>query len=182
MTAFDFMVIGVVGLSTVLAFMRGFVRVFVSLAAWVLGVVGAVRFSEVVGGMLPDFGETPATRYIVAFVLILVGVLIVGALLGYLLSRLLRAVGLGFLDRMLGAVFGAARGLLIAVILVLFAGMTTAPRTDWWQNSLTSPPLTMAALTLRPWLPKAWADRIDYSPRERRPAKSVVKAPPKAGI
>ena len=71
MTAFDFMVIGVVGLSTVLAFMRGFVRVFVSLAAWVLGVVGAVRFSEVVGGVLPDFGETPATRYIAAFSLIL---------------------------------------------------------------------------------------------------------------
>jgi membrane protein required for colicin V production len=176
MTAFDFMVIGVVGLSAVLAFVRGFIRVFVSLAAWVIGVVGALRFSELVGGMLPDFGETPATRYVAAFALILVGALIVGALLGFLLSRLVRAVGLGFLDRTLGALFGIARGLLIAVIIVLFAGMTTAPRKDWWQNALTSPPLTAAALMLRPWLPKAWADRIDYSPRERRPAKSVVKA------
>jgi membrane protein required for colicin V production len=176
MTAFDFMVIGVVGLSAVLAFMRGFVRVFVSLASWVIGVVGALRFSELVGGMLPDFGETPATRYVTAFALILIGVLIAGALVGYLLSRLVHAVGLGFLNRTLGALFGIARGLLIAVILVLFAGMTTAPRMDWWQNALTSPPLTVAALTLRPWLPKAWADRIDYSPRERKPAKSVVKA------
>ena len=176
MTAFDFMVIGVVGLSAVLAFLRGFVRVFVSLAAWIIGVVAALRYSELVGGMLPDFGETPATRYVAAFALILVGVLIVGALLGFLLSRLVQAVGLGFLDRTLGALFGIARGLIIAVILVLFAGMTTAPRMDWWQNALTSPPLTAAALTLRPWLPKAWADRIDYSPRERRPAKSVVKA------
>jgi membrane protein required for colicin V production len=176
MTAFDFMVIGVVGLSTVLAFLRGFVRVFVSLAAWIIGVVGALRYSEIVGGMLPDFGETPATRYVAAFALILVGVLIVGALLGFLLSRLVRAVGLGFLDRTLGALFGIARGLIIAVILVLLAGVTTAPRMDWWQNALTSPPLTAAALTLRPWLPKAWADRIDYSPRERRPAKPVVKA------
>ena len=176
MTAFDFMVIGVVGLSTVLAFMRGFVRVFMSLAAWVIAVVGALRFSELVGSMLPDFGETPATRYVAGFALILIGVLIVGALVGHLLSRLVQAVGLGFLDRTLGAIFGVARGLLIAVILVLFAGMTTAPRMDWWQNALTSPPLTAAALTLRPWLPKAWADRIDYSPRERRPAKAVVKA------
>lgn len=176
MTAFDFMVIGVVGLSTVFAFMRGFVRVFVSLAAWVVGVVAALRYSEFVGGKLPDFGEVPATRYVLAFALILVALLIVGALAGFVLSRLVRAVGLGFLDRALGAIFGFARGLLIAVILVLFAGLTTAPKMVWWQNSLTGPELTTAALALRPWLPKAWADRLDYSPRERPPAKAVVKA------
>lgn len=175
MTAFDFMVIGVVGLSTLFGFVRGFVRVFVSLAAWVLAVVGAIRFSEVVGGMLPDLGETPATRYIVAFALILVLVLIVGALIGFLLSRLVRAVGLGLLDRSLGAVVGFARGLLVAVILVLLAGLTTAPKTDWWQNSLTAPILTTSALRLRPWLPKVWADRLDYGPRERRATKPVVK-------
>jgi membrane protein required for colicin V production len=177
MTAFDLMVIGVVGLSTVLAFMRGFVRVFVSLAAWIVAVVGAVRYSEVIGGMLPDFGETQGTtRYVAAFALILIGVLIVGGLVGYLLSRLVRSVGLGFLDRIVGAIFGLARGLLIAVLFVLFAGLTTLPRTDWWQNSVTSPALTAAALTLRPWLPRAWAERLDYGPRERRPGKSVVKA------
>jgi membrane protein required for colicin V production len=175
MSAFDFLVIGIVGLSTVLAFMRGFVRVFVSLLAWILGVVAAVRFSGVVGGMLPDFGETPATRYVAAFALILVGVLIVGALAGFILSRLVRAVGLGFLDRTLGAIVGVARGVLIAVLLVLFAGLTTAPKMDWWQNSVTSPILTTAALALRPWLPKAWADRLDYGPWERRSNKAVVK-------
>ncbi len=176
MTAFDLMVFGVVGLSTVLAFLRGVVRVLVSLVAWVVAILGAIRFSGPVGGMLPNFGATPATRYVVAFALILVVVLIAGALIGYLLSRLVRAIGLGFLDRMLGAIVGVARGVLIAVILVLFAGLTTAPKTDWWQNSLTSPILTETALRLRPWLPRAWADRLDYQPRERRPAKSVVKA------
>ncbi len=175
MTAFDFVVIGVVGLSAVLAFARGFVRVFVSLAAWVVAVVAAVRFAEFGGGLLPDLGEALATRYVVAFAVILVGVLILGALVGYLLSRLARAAGLGFLDRSLGAIFGVARGVLIAVILVLLAGMTAAPKTDWWQNSLTSPALTRAALMLRPWLPRAWAARLEYSPRERQPAKTVVK-------
>jgi membrane protein required for colicin V production len=176
MTAFDLMVIGVVGLSTVFAFVRGFVRVFVSLLAWVIGVVGAIRFSGAVGALLPDFGEAPATRYVVAFALILVAVLIIGALAGFVLSRLVRAAGLGFLDRVLGAIAGLARGILIAVILVLFAGLTTAPKQDWWQNSLTSPILTTAALSLRPWLPKVWADRLDYSPGERRPSKAVVKS------
>lgn len=182
MSALDLMVIGVVGLSMVMAFLRGFVRVFVSLAAWVLAVVAAVRFSEAVGPMLPNLGEAPATRYIAAFALILVVVLIVGAIVGAILSRLVRAVGLGFLDRTLGAVVGFVRGVLIAVVLVLLAGMTTAPRMDWWQNSLSAPPLTTAALALRQWLPKAWADRLDYSPRERRPAKAVVKQPPSKGL
>jgi membrane protein required for colicin V production len=176
MTAFDFVVIGIVGLSTVLAFMRGFVRGFISLAAWLVAVAGAIRFAEVVGGMLPDFGETPALRYVAAFALILIGALIVGALVGYVLSRLVRAVGLGSLDRALGAIFGVARGLLIAVVLVLLAGMTTAPKTDWWQNSLMSPALTAAALAMRPWLPKVWAEHLDYGPRERRSPKAVVKA------
>ena len=176
MTAFDLMVIGVVGLSTVLAFVRGFVRVFISLVAWIVAVAGAIHYSEAIGALLPDFGETQGTtRYVVAFAIILICVLVIGALIGFLLSRLVRSVGLGFLDRALGAIFGLARGLLVAVLFVLLAGLTTLPRTDWWQNSLTSPALTAAALTLGPWLPKVWAERLDYGPRERRPAKSVVK-------
>ena len=176
MTAFDLMVIGVVGLSTVFAFWRGFVRVTASLAAWVIAVLAALRFSDRVGSLLPDLGETEGTRYVLAFALILVGVLIVGALAGFLLSRLVSAVGLRFLDRLLGAALGFARGILIAVVVVLFAGLTTLPKKDWWQNALSSPALTTAALSLRPWLPKAWADRLDYGTGERRPARPVVKA------
>lgn len=175
MTAFDFLAIGIVGLSTVFAFWRGFTRVFASFAAWVVGVLAAIHFSPLIGTMLPDFGESPAMRYVVAFAIILVVVLIIGALVGFFISRIVRAVGLGFLDRSLGAIFGLARGVLIAVLLVLFAGLTTLPRSDWWQNALSSPALVAAALNLRPWLPRAWADRLDYGHGERRPAKPVVK-------
>jgi len=182
MTAFDFIVVGILGLSTVAAFMRGFVRVAASLAAWVLGFLAALHFSSAVGALLPDFGETPATRYVVAFMLILLIVLIVGALIGFLVSRLLHAIGLGFLDRFLGAVIGLARGLIIAVFLVLLAGLTSLPTKDWWQNAWLAPPFTMAALSLRPWLPKPWAERLDYSGKERRPVKPVGKTGTRADI
>jgi len=175
MTAFDFFVIGIVGLSALTAYLRGFVRVAASLAAWVIGLIAALRFSDALGAMLPSFGEAPATRYVVAFVLILIGVLIVGALVGFALSRAVRAMGLGFLDRFLGAIFGVARGLVITVLLVLLAGLTALPTKNWWQNALLSPPLTTAALSLRPWLPKVWAEHLDYNGKERRPAKPVVK-------
>lgn len=175
MTAFDFIVIGIVGVSTIAAFLRGFVRVAASLAAWVLGLLAALDFSSPLGAMLPDFGETPTARYVVAFVLILLVVLIAGALIGFVMSRLLRTIGLGFLDRFLGAVVGLARGLVIVVFLVLLAGLTALPAKDWWQNAWSSPPFMMAALSLRPWLPKPWAERLDYGSKQRRPAKPVGK-------
>jgi membrane protein required for colicin V production len=176
MTAFDFVVIGVVGISTLMAFMRGFMRVVASLVAWVVGLLAAVRLASPVGGMLPDFGGTPAIRYVVAFIVILVAALIVGALIGYVLSRLLELAGLGFINRALGAVVGFARGIVIVVLLVLLAGLTELPRADWWQNAWLSRPFVTAALTVRPCVPRAWAERLDYSGKERRPAKAVVKA------
>jgi membrane protein required for colicin V production len=175
MTAFDFIIVGIVGLSTIAAFLRGFIRVAASLAAWILGFLLALRFSEHLGAMLPDLAGTPAARYVEAFVLIILAALVVGAIAGFVLAKLLRAVGLGFLDRFLGALFGLARGLLVAVFLVLLAGTTSLPTRDWWQNALLSPIFVTAALSLRPWLPAAWADQLDYSGKGRRPAGPAQK-------
>ena len=171
MTAFDLIVIGIVGLSTVFAFWRGLIRVVMSLVALVAAVLGAIQFSPAVANMLPALSDNPVTRYLAAFVLIFIVVVIVGSLLGWALSRAIRAIGLGFVDRLLGAVFGVARGVLIVVIAVLLAGLTTLPRQQWWQNALFAPPLVIAALSLRPWLPQALAQRLDYGPGDVRPAR-----------
>ena len=162
MTAFDLVVIGVVGLSALLGFVRGFVRVVVSLAAWVIAALAAIHFSEALGAGLPEFGGGPAARYVAAFGLIAIVVLIAGALTGWLLSRAVRAIGLGFLDRLLGALAGVARGVLLVVLGVLLAGLTDLPQRDWWQNATLAPALVTAALSLRPWLPKPWAEALEY--------------------
>jgi membrane protein required for colicin V production len=177
MSAFDLIVIGIVGLSTVFAFWRGLIRVVMSLVALVAAVLAAIQFSPAVADMLLALGDNPVTRYLAAFALIFLVVVIIGSLLGWVLSRAIRAIGLGFVDRLLGAVFGVARGVLIVVIAVLLAGLTTLPRQEWWQNALLAPPLVIAALSLRPWLPQALAQRLDYGgPGEVRPGR-----PAKAG-
>lgn len=176
MTAFDFIVIGIIGLSTLFAFARGFVRVVISLAAWVVALVAAFQYADTLVTWLPALGGAPRVRYIAAFVLIVVVVLLVGALLGWVLSRLVRAVGLGFVDRTLGAVLGLVRGLLIVVIGVLIAGLTTFPQQEWWRHSMFAPALVDAALSLRPWLPQGWAEQLAFPRSERKPAKSVVQA------
>ena len=176
MSAFDLIVIGVIALSTIVAFWRGLIRVVMSLVALIAAVLAAMQFSPAVAALLPALGD-PVTRYVAAFALIFIVVALVGALLGWVLSRAIRAIGLGFVDRLLGAVFGVARGVLIVVIAVLLAGLTTLPRQEWWQNALLAPPLVIAALSLRPWLPQALAKRLDYGPGDSKPGR-----PAKTGV
>jgi membrane protein required for colicin V production len=179
MTAFDLVFIGIVGLSTVFAFWRGLIRVVMSLVGLVAAVLAAIHLSPSASNILTALSDNPVTRYLVAFALIFIVVALIFALFGWLLWRTIRAIGLGFVDRVLGAVFGVARGVLIAVIGVLLAGLTTLPRQDWWQNALFAPPLVVAALSLRPWLPQALAQRLDFGPsgsRPGRPAKPGVQA------
>jgi membrane protein required for colicin V production len=177
MTAFDLVFIGIVGLSTVFAFWRGLIRVVMSLAGLVAAVLAAIHLSPAMSNMLTMLSDKPVTRYLVAFALIFIVVALIFAVLGWLLSRVMRAIGLGFVDRLLGAVFGVARGVLIAVIAVLLAGLTTLPREEWWQNALFAPPLVIGALSLRPWLPQALAQRLDYGPGGSKPGR-----PAKAGV
>ena len=163
MTGLDIAIIAVVLLSTVLAMVRGVVRELVALAAWFVGLAAAISFSGVVAEQLGWINVPPLARELLAFVLILVLVLIAGALTGALLRGAVRAIGLRFLDRFLGGVFGLMRGVLAVLVFALLAGITTLPQRDWWQNSMFGPALGVAALSLRPYLPPSWASRLNYS-------------------
>jgi len=79
-------------------------------------------------------------------------------------------------DRFLGSIFGLARGLLLVLAFVLVAGLTSVPRADWWQNATLAPPFVVLALSLKPWLPPQWADRLDYSREGARSAPVKIKA------
>lgn len=174
MTVFDGAVLGVIALSMLFAFVRGVTRELIALLAWVLGFFAAVAFTPLVGAWLPDFGASPVVRYLVAFVVILIAALLLGALVAWPLSSVIRKAGLGFVDRFLGAVFGIARGLVLVMAFVLIAGLTTLPRQEWWQNAALAKPLAVAALSLAPWLPRQWAEQLDYS----RDGRTLPRAAP----
>jgi membrane protein required for colicin V production len=91
----------------------------------------------------------------------------------------IRKSGLGFVDRFLGGIFGAARGMVVVLAFVLIAGLTALPRQDWWQNAALAPALAAAAMAASPWLPEAWAQKLDYS-REGRNLRKAAEPQPKA--
>ena len=171
MTAFDYCVLAAVLFFAVIGLVRGIARELIALAAWVAAIVLAFLFGNEVAAWLPGLADAPLAKQLIAFALIFVATLATGALLGYTLAKAIRAIGLGVLDRLLGAMFGAAKGGAIALLFVLVAGVTTLPRSEWWQNSMLAPALATAALALRPWLPAAWAERLDYSRGGQRPAR-----------
>jgi membrane protein required for colicin V production len=174
-TPFDLAILALILLSTLFAFIRGVVRELIALVSWVVGFVGALAFAPAVGGWIPEIPGYPAVRYLIAFAVILIAALVIGAIIAGPLARVIRAAGLGFVDRFLGSIFGVVRGLLLILGFVLVAGLTALPRADWWQNSALAPPFVVGALALKPWLPERWAERLDYS-RDGAPRAPAQKA------
>jgi membrane protein required for colicin V production len=174
-TGFDWLVIAIIFASALLAFLRGVIKELLALASWVVGLGAAFLFAGPVGALLPEMQEHPYLRYLIAFLGILVGVLVIGALIAWALRGGVQAIGLGFIDRGLGAVFGVARGLLIVFAFVIIAGSTGLSTQDWWQNSILAPWLARGALALKGNLPPVWADHLDSALGRKAPAPGTVK-------
>lgn len=162
MTSFDFVVSGIVVLSMLLGIMRGGVKEILSLAAWIAAFIMAKAFAETAAGWMPAMISNPSLRYLGGFVLVFVIVMAVAMLLSLLLAESLKAAGLGAMDRLLGLIFGAARGMVIVLTLVLLAGLTALPKTDLWRHALFAPPLVKLAIMVKPWLPESLVQHIQF--------------------
>lgn len=162
MTWLDYAVFAVMAVSILWAAWRGLVREVISLAAWVIAFLAANLFAGPLSEVLPDSIPSPELRAVVAFLAVFIGALMVATLFALLLSKIVHAVGLGSLDRVLGTLFGVARGLLILLAFALLSGLTTLPFQPAWRDSLTGTLLAQAALALKPWLPPAFAARLRY--------------------
>ena len=162
MTWLDYAVIGVFAVSMVLGAWRGLVREVVSILGWVVAFLAANLFAGPLGPSMPNAIPTPELKLAAAYAAIFVVAVLVTSLAGLLLSKIVSAVGLGGIDRTLGAAFGAARAALIVVAATLIAGLTSAPREAWWRGSACGKTLVQIALALKPLLPPAFTDRLRY--------------------
>jgi membrane protein required for colicin V production len=162
MTWLDYAVLGVMGVSILWGLWRGLVREVISLAGWVIAFLAANLFAGPLADTLPQSIPRPELRLLVAYVGVFIVTLLVSKLFALVLSKLVQAVGLGGLDRAMGALFGLARGALIVVAFALVAGLTTLPASPVWRQSTTGPWLAACAQVLKPWLPPAFAERLRY--------------------
>ena len=125
----DYCLLVILLVSTWMAARKGFSREVIGLAAALAGLVLGMWFYGLVGSFLMPYVSSARVANLLGFLVIVFGVLLVGGLLAWIVSRFLRTVGLSFFDRLLGAGFGLARGLLIAIAL-LTAWMAFGPEVD----------------------------------------------------
>jgi len=157
MSPVDWIIIAGVGLSVLLGILRGFVREVLSLAGWIVGIWLAIRFAPSLGNHLPFDTPWAEVRTAIAALVIVVATVFVAALIGWLASKLLSAVKLSGTDRLLGAIFGLVRALLIVVLVALFAGRTALAQQPWWRESVLVPHVEAAVRLATPLLPSALA-------------------------
>jgi membrane protein required for colicin V production len=138
MDLFDWFLLALLAYSTIMAFLRGIILELFTLGGLVVGILLASWNYKHVAEFLERLITTPATAEIIAFLLIVVVVMILSTILGKALNRTAHAIGLGFFDRLLGAVFGLARGCLFGVA-ILMAVAAFRPHSTWVENSRLSP-------------------------------------------
>jgi membrane protein required for colicin V production len=158
----DIAIIALVVLSAVLSLFRGFVKEALALASWLVALWIAMIFYEDVAGALAKWISEPSLQKIIAFSILFITVLLIGAVINYLAGKLVVKTGLAGTDRMLGVIFGMARGAVIVAILVLLAGLTPMPHDPWWQDSQLLKYFQDFAIWMRNYLPKEIADNISY--------------------
>ena len=133
----DIALIGVILVSALIGLARGLVREVLSLVVWVAALGLAWLYHRELAELLTAQISQPAMRLAVAFVCIVIAVLIVGAILGWLLTLALDRTGMSAIDRTLGLVFGAARGGVLVAMAVYLASLTPMPEEPWWKESST---------------------------------------------
>ena len=158
----DLIVLLVLVLTVVRGLMRGMIDTLFSLVAWMLAFVSGKWGALMVAPLLPIGIETPAIRYFAGFSIVFLVVLIGVLLAGHALASLVKSVGLGGADKMLGGVLGLAKGLVILVGLTLAAGLTSLPRTEFWKQAALSGSLQATALRALPLLPADVAQQVRF--------------------
>lgn len=137
MIVIDWMIVGVLAISSLISLKRGFTKEAMSLASWVAALLIARLFSDNLATLLTGWLVNEAHRYTAAFVILFLATLVVGSLINHLLGEFVRLTGLSGMDRILGVVFGLLRGIIIVVALLALGRLIALDQ--FWQDSTLVP-------------------------------------------
>jgi membrane protein required for colicin V production len=161
LSAVDWILLAVLGLSLLLGLWRGIVQEVLSLVGWVAAFYISQMYAPMAAAWLPMEGSSQMLRYAAGFVVVFVAVLVATVLVSWVVKKLISAVGLGPLDRLLGSVFGLMRGVVILLAVTVLVGMTPMRDTEAWKQAQGTQWLQQFLHVLKPVLP---ADFGKYLP------------------
>jgi membrane protein required for colicin V production len=168
----DYFIIAVIALSVLFSLVRGFVKEAISLGTWIAAFWVALTFTDTLARWFTAI-DSSTVRIILAFALLFIAILVIGAVINHVVGALVDKTGLSGTDRLIGAVFGFGRGLVVVAALVLVAGWTKLPSTPTWSQSRFLPYVNPVAVWLDGMLPS------DFDPGKVGD-KTVEAAKPKS--
>jgi membrane protein required for colicin V production len=125
----DLVIIIILGMSMVSGFINGLVREVASLAALILGIWGAIRFSGFTAAKLYDFFDMTGQYVgIIAFIITFGIIVVIIHFIGIIADKIVDAVALGFINRLLGMVFGLLKSILVLSIIFVILNAIDARR------------------------------------------------------
>jgi len=138
--AVDIAIVVIIAVSGGISLIRGFVKEAMSLVIWLTAFVVAMTFKELVAEVLVNVISLVSMRQLAAWLILFVGTLLLGAMVNFLLGKLVSSTGLSGTDRTLGLVFGVFRGALIVLALVVMLPEVLPVDQDlWWTSSKLIP-------------------------------------------
>ena len=132
----DIVILIITVLSSAFGLWRGLIKEVLSLLTWIAALLVSRVYSEPLAGLMTGVIENDGIRYVSAFAILFVIVMMFGTFLNSLLSKLLSFTGLKLADRLLGAGFGVARGVIIVLVIMFIASMFVSITELWPESQL----------------------------------------------
>ncbi len=142
--------------SIVIGYVRGFVKEAISIAALVIAIWAALYFGPVVGEISQSWISSAELQTWFGRILVFAIILAVGGLLGWGISKLIRLSVLGGMDRALGSVFGALRGILLVALAIIAGQLMGFDNDNWWTESRLIPNLEVVADWIKVMAPRGF--------------------------
>jgi membrane protein required for colicin V production len=139
MNTVDYILVVLMAISGLVGVLRGFIREALSVLVWILALWGAARYGGQLGPLLGGVLEDPVLQLWAGRTLAFVGILFAGSLLGWLAGYLIRNSAVTGTDRVLGLLFGLARGVIAIVLVILVLEEAGFASESWWQRSKLIP-------------------------------------------
>ena len=160
MAALDWVFVAVLAASFLVGAWRGLVYEVLSVASWIAAFIVAQWLAPEAAGWLPVDRAPEAGRYAMGFIVVFIAVVFAGALLAWLIKKLIEAVGLRPVDRTLGAAFGLVRGAILLMAVAVVVNMSPARSAEWWMESKGAGVSLAALKGLKPVLPERFGQYL----------------------